>query len=261
MPYLGGKSATRKDGNGAWIASLLPPVIRSQVYCEPFAGMLGVLLQRHKAPQEIVNDIDGRIINWWRVVRDQPEAFARAIRYTPHSRVEFEAATERMANAHEHCDVSHAVDFTIITLQSITRGQSQRSYWLRRQDGANYGATWSANLENRIARLSDRIRGIQLEHMDAVELLRHISVLPHAVVYCDPPYKDTQQYAHNVDRDALREVLSAAKARVAISGYGTEWDSLGWHKETSAAIPLRLKTGSRRSESLWFNYEPTHRLL
>ena len=141
MPYLGGKSATRKDGNGAWITSLLPPVVRGQVYCEPFAGMLGVLLQRRKAAQEIVNDIDDRIVNWWRVVRDQPEEFARSIRYTPHSRVEFEAATERMANPHEHHDVMRAVDFTIISLQSITRGQSQRSYWLRRQDGTNYGAS------------------------------------------------------------------------------------------------------------------------
>lgn len=63
-----------KSGNGAgvgrWIADQLPWRY-SSCYVEPFAGMLGVLLQRKPVQTEIVNDSDERVVNWWRVVRDR----------------------------------------------------------------------------------------------------------------------------------------------------------------------------------------------
>ena len=63
-----------------------------------------------------------------------------------------------------------------------------------------------------------------------------------------------------MDRDALFAVLAGARARVAISGYGDEWDGLGWRKETREAQPHRNKAGGRRVEALWMNYAPIGRL-
>ena len=46
------------------------------IYTEPFAGSLAVLLQRPPAERETVCDKDGMISNFWRAVRDDPEAVA-----------------------------------------------------------------------------------------------------------------------------------------------------------------------------------------
>ena len=257
MPWVGGKSVTRKDGNGAWIASLLPPVQSGQTYIEPFAGMLGVLLQRAPSANEIVNDADKRVLNWWRVVRDQPEELARSLELTPNSRIEHAEA----AAANQCEGVEGARAFTIAALQSFGRGATGKNdtrSWLRRQDGRNEQRTWHAGLPSRIPALAERIKAVYLEHGDAVPLVAELGALPHAILYCDPPYGGVGSgYIHDVDRHALFEALLGAKARVAISGYGEEWDGLlaeGWRKHTRTAIPLRQKQ-MRRVEAVWTNYD------
>ena len=43
LPYHGGKAGY---GKAAWINTLLPAPRKGQVYCEPYGGMCGVLLNR-----------------------------------------------------------------------------------------------------------------------------------------------------------------------------------------------------------------------
>ena len=79
LGWVGGKSPFGAHKTGQWIASLLPPVGTTYTYIEPFAGMLGVMLQRPKHRREIANDLDGDLVNWWRAVRDYPEATRRPV--------------------------------------------------------------------------------------------------------------------------------------------------------------------------------------
>ena len=58
LRYYGGKNAQHRTGR--WIASMLP---YDKGYVEPFAGMLGVLLQRRRSAAEMVNDADGNLID------------------------------------------------------------------------------------------------------------------------------------------------------------------------------------------------------
>ncbi len=86
LSYYGGK---RGYGKAQWIASFLPHTPDS-CYIEPFAGMAGVLLARAPVKTEILNDLNGRVVNWWRAVRDKPEEFGRLLEFTPFSRAEYE---------------------------------------------------------------------------------------------------------------------------------------------------------------------------
>src|ERR1044071_9135139 len=70
-----------------WLLPLLP---RAQHYCEPFGGSAAVLLNREPSPVETYNDIDGEVVNFFRVLREQKEALLEAIGLTPFSREEFE---------------------------------------------------------------------------------------------------------------------------------------------------------------------------
>src|ERR1700728_2787027 len=58
-----------------WLLPLLPA---AHHYCEPFAGSGAVLLNRDPSPVETYNDIDGDVVNFFRVLRAQGDAVNRA---------------------------------------------------------------------------------------------------------------------------------------------------------------------------------------
>jgi len=70
-----------------WLLPLLP---ETQHYCEPFGGSAAVLINRIPAPVETYNDLDGDLVNFFRVLRDQKDDLIMAIGLTPFSREEFE---------------------------------------------------------------------------------------------------------------------------------------------------------------------------
>ena len=72
-----------------WLLPLLP---EAHNYCEPFAGSGAVLINREPAPVETYNDIDGEVVNFFRVLREDPEGLTRLIALTPFSREEFYVA-------------------------------------------------------------------------------------------------------------------------------------------------------------------------
>ena len=74
-----------------WLLPLLP---ETHQYCEPFAGSAAVLLNRAPSPVETYNDVDGEVVNFFKVLRDQKAALIEAIGLTPFSREEFHRAIE-----------------------------------------------------------------------------------------------------------------------------------------------------------------------
>lgn len=92
-----------------WIVSLMPP---HKSYLEPFFGSGAVFFSKPTSRIETINDLDGEIVNLFRVVRDTPEALERAVALTPYSREEYEAAWER----HKAGDVTDPVELARLTL-------------------------------------------------------------------------------------------------------------------------------------------------
>ena len=81
--YYGGKTFMAKD-----IAALIPQDAKN--YIEPFAGSLAVLLRKEPHKCEVVNDLDNRLIRFWRTLRDKPDELQHALTLTPYARAEFE---------------------------------------------------------------------------------------------------------------------------------------------------------------------------
>ena len=79
----------RQDGWPTAIVDLLPA---HQHYVEPFAGSLAVLLAKPRSKMETVNDLDGDLMTFWRVLRDRPEDLIARCALTPHARAEHQAA-------------------------------------------------------------------------------------------------------------------------------------------------------------------------
>lgn len=67
--YFGGKT-----GMARLLVSLMPA---HRVYIEPFFGSGAVLFAKPPAVHEVVNDIDGALVNFFRVLRDRTDELER----------------------------------------------------------------------------------------------------------------------------------------------------------------------------------------
>lgn len=82
LRYYGGKFRL-----GSWIARHLPDHV---AYVEPFGGAAGVLLRKDPSELEVYNDIDGSVVNFFKVLRERPQELIRQLKRTPFARAEFD---------------------------------------------------------------------------------------------------------------------------------------------------------------------------
>ncbi len=246
-----------------WIISLMPP---HKSYLEPFFGSGAVFFSKPPSRIETINDMDGEIVNLFRVIRDQPEALERAVALTPYSRKEYDAAWVR----HYAGDVTDPVKLDRLTLIRYwqTHGSCSfyKSGWKHDLAGREYAyaARYWCCLPEWIAQSVGRLKEAQIENSPAVDLIvrfRNSQVL----IYADPPYvlstRKQRQYRVEMADDAqhveLLEALLAHPGPVMLSGYDNELynDMLpGWAKVSHQA---RSEGGHYRTETLWMNYDPT----
>ena len=271
LPWIGGKSsAYRVAGLNRWITAHLPPPEKNHVYIEPFAGMLGVLLNRKAARLELVNDADRAVVNWWRVVRHRPGKLAGMLMATPMSRVEHSAAkkaAERYAAAYEGRDIPKrgALDWALVwtTAVACSVGGKPGSWGRTFKIGGRVKPNRHVLAAEMVPRLADRLRHVQLECGDALEIIGRAGEDPDGLIYADPPYRTVPSlYAAEVDQDALEHALIAARCKVAVSGYPGDrpiLEAAGWRRyeldiQTNGGGPQAELP--ERTECLWLNYTP-----
>lgn len=251
-----------------WLLPLLPACHH---YCEPFAGSAAVLLNRETSPVETYNDIDGEVVNFFRVLRDEHEALIRAIALTPFSREEYHQAIYE--SGENISAVERARRFYIRARQTRT-GLAQTASLGR---WANCKNTSRAGMSGVVSRwlggvqaldgIAERLLRVQIENRPAIDLIR-LYDSPDTLFYCDPPYLhatrgDAKAYGFEMDEAQHRELartLNACQGKVAVSGYEHPlMDELfkpdRWCKTRGADKTIHSTKGSR-VEVLWTNYDP-----
>lgn len=78
ITYWGGKQTL-----AALIISKIP---EHTTYCEPFLGGGAVFWQKQPSKVEIINDLNGEVVNFYRVLKTQFPELQERIQATPHSR-------------------------------------------------------------------------------------------------------------------------------------------------------------------------------
>lgn len=196
------------------------------------------------------------MINWWRAVRDCPEEFGRLVALTPCSRAEFAWACDAVSDL-SLPPLRRALAFHLMLSNSLQRGTATTEGFRRRLDPKYFTGCLGEFDAYHIADLAGRIRRVQLECIDANDLLKSAASLDNAVIYCDPPYPtaNNQPYAEfKIDYPRMAELLAAQSGAVAVSGYGDDWDLLGWERREFPSHYFPIKGGVQpRTEVLWRN--------
>lgn len=250
-----------------WLLPLLPP---AHHYCEPFAGSGAVLLNRAPSPVETYNDLDGEVVNFFRVLREQKDALIEAIGLTPFSREEFGIACLLEPNL---APLERARRFYVRARQ-VRTGLAQTASigrWANCKDTSRAGMSgvvsrWLGGVEA-LPEIAERLLRVQIENRPAIDVIR-LYDSERSLFYCDPPYLhetrgDTSAYGHEMtdgQHEELAATLNAVSGKVAISNYQCDlmdrlYPAPRWVKTTSAERTIH-STKDKRSEALWTNYDP-----
>lgn len=251
-----------------WLLPLLPP---AHHYCEPFGGSAAVLLNREPSPVETYNDLDGEVVNFFRVLREQTDELIKAIALTPFSREEFDLAISPPEE--DITDLERARRFYVRARQART-GLAQTATlgrWANCKNTSRRGMSgvvsrWLGGVEM-LADIAERLLRVQIENRPAIEVIR-LYDSPNTLFYCDPPYVpetrgDKRAYGFEMDEAAHRElaqVLHQCKGKVAISGYRCALMDELYGDWTCILAPVRTCHSAKqpRQEALWVNYKIEH---
>lgn len=253
-----------------WLLPLLPACHH---YCEPFAGSAAVLLNRDPSPVETYNDLDGEVVNFFRVLRDDKERLIEAIGLTPFSREEFEIACILDPDA---SPLERARRF-FVRARQVRTGLAQTASlgrWANCKNTSRAGMSgavsrWLGSIEE-LPEIAERLLRVQIENRPAIDVIRLYDA-PDTLFYCDPPYVhltrgDDSAYGYEMSDEEhreLAEVLNSVKGMVAISNYQCElmdelYPAPKWIKNIAPARTIH-STKDLRVEALWTNYDPAIR--
>ena len=254
VPYFGSKQRIAD-----WIVNLLPD---HDHYVEPFAGGLSVLLAKRPSRMETVNDLDGELMTFWRVLRDRPEELLRACMLTPHGRAELAATWDPTT---DELELARRIWSRLAQGRS---GTLRNTGWRHYIDPAGSSTSMPGYLEAyalRLAAGAERLHGVSLEALPALELIARYGARPNVLLYVDPPYLGTTRgWGNNyrcemkteADHRGLAAALADCRASVVLSGYDSPlYDELydGWHRYEVQTMTGNAKTAKDRVEVLWAN--------
>lgn len=248
ISYYGGKQRMAHN--------IVPLIPRHTVYVEPFAGGAAVLFAKPWPDvtntdhyREVINDIDGRLINFYRQLRDNGAELIRRLELTLYSEEEHRIAKQLDCDD----DIEAARRYVVNANQSF--GSRLNSGWGRNVYGRNSAATWVS----RVARLPEyleRMHGVHIACDDALKVIRQWDS-PQTFFYCDPPYPGTNQghyKGYTVDNfRQLVETLDGCQGGFIMSNYQQDGVKIpdDWERfEFSAHASSRGRVGYDRSKKM-----------
>lgn len=282
LKWHGGKSYLAD-----WIISLMPKHLH---YVEPYAGGLAVLLakdpndSRHhwssgggepsasgRGTSEVVNDLNGELTNFWRVLQDE-DLFAelrRRLEAMPFSQTEWAASgnyntkllsmVDSAAFFFVRCRQSRAGGFK--SFATLSRNRTRR--------GMNEQASAWLNAIDGLPAVHGRLRRVVILHDDALKVIRQQDG-PKTLFYLDPPYvhstrneSSTKAYEYEMsddDHEKMCDVITTCTGKIMLSGYDNEiYDVMlvkqcGWTRHDKWIDNKLSNDRLPAVESVWTNF-------
>lgn len=243
-----------------WIISYMP---EHTTYLEPFFGSGAVFFNKPPSKVETINDIDGNVVNLFKVIRERPEELARLIEFTPWARDEYYLSYEKTGD-----ELEDARRFLIRSWQAHASDVSKNVGWrsMIKKSGGSRVYLWN-KLPERILAITKRLSEAQIDRDPAIKIMRRYRA-DSVLIYADPPYltetRTQKLYVHEMtdaDHIELLDTLDAHPGPVILSGYACDlYDNRlkHWYRVTHRA---QAEKGQVREEVLWLkNIEPQKQL-
>lgn len=255
-----------------WLNEILPKLPPHDHYRELFGGSGTVLLNRTVVSHETYNDADGRILAFWRALKDSRDDLLETLntRYGIYHEQAFQDAGEVLADgSSDHVERGAAFFIrAIMAYNADLHGGFAMAPTEIRTGKPQHVSRFQYKLDHLNA-VADRIQNVQFACGDALELIQRFD-REDTIIYLDPPYpRGTREdssdapdrYSLEMDDECHRELASVVRdssADIAISSYrGGLYDDLfdDWNRyELAEKGTASSNTDTSRIESLYTNY-------
>lgn len=206
VPWIGGKRRLVKH--------ILPMFPEHTCYVEPFCGAAALYFSKAPAKAEVLNDVNGDVVNLYRVVRHHLEEFTRQFKWALTSRQMFKWL--QVTPGETLTDIQRAAKFFYLQKQAFGG----------KVTGQTFGTAATAPPRLNLLRLEEdlsaahlRLANTYIEHLDwSVCVAKYDRA--GTLFYCDPPYWGTEGYGVGFgleQYDRLAELARTIKGRMVIS--------------------------------------------
>jgi DNA adenine methylase len=206
IPWLGGKRRLADK-----LIPLFPP---HECYVEVFCGGAALYFLRPvPAPTEVINDINGELVNLYRVVQHHMEEFVRQFKWPISGRQLFK--WQQMTKPEVLTDIQRAARFFYL----------QQHAFCGKVTGQTFGTATTSQAIN-LSRIEENLKaaclrmgGTYVENLPWQDCMKRYD-RPHSFFYLDPPYWQTEGYGVEFgfeQYEQMAEVMRSCKGKVMVS--------------------------------------------
>lgn len=223
IPWIGGKRRLAP--------AILPLFPDHGCYVEPFCGAAALYFMKQPSDVEVLNDINGELVNLYRVVKHHLEEFVRQFKWALTSRQIYE--WHKITRPETLTDIQRAARFFYLQKQAFGG----------KVDGQAFGTATTSGPRLNLLRLEEDLSAAHLRLSDTyIEHLAWDACVakydrPHSLFYCDPPYWETEGYGVDFGMEHYERM-----ARLARDIEGTMIISVNDHPEMRrvfAGLPMK----------------------
>ena len=260
ITYYGGKQRM--------INHILPLIPDHITYVEPFFGGGAILFAKEKSSAEIINDLNGEVINFYQQCKENFEMVRKLISKTEYySRIDHRKAGLIYDNPDCFSPVERAWAFWMQTNFSFS--SKIKGGWAYEFKGSGCIRRFIKKRDTFDKPIKDRLSNVYIENKDALDLIR-CADSENTFFYIDPPYPNTNQGHYKGysldDFESLLRVLSDIKGKFLLSSYpypvlteyavSNKWEQKEIIQQLSA-IAGKIRSGRKKIECLTWNYIKT----
>jgi DNA adenine methylase len=206
--YVGGKSKLSNI-----IADLLP---KHSSYCEVFFGAGWVFFRKRASRFEYINDLDGDLVCFFRVVQHHLEEFLKQFKWLLSSRQWWDDWNKQLACG-GLTDIQRAARYYYVQRQAFGGKVRNRVFGTGID---SYPRVNILRIEEELSDVHMRLAGVMIENLDWQQFVDKYDS-PGTLFYLDPPYFSQPVYRFNFssisDYRQMSEVLRKIKGRFLLS--------------------------------------------
>lgn len=257
--YFGGKYQ--------WVDQLYSFFPEHKHFLDLFCGSMAVTLNKNNSELDTANDLDGSVINFFKVLREHPDELIRQLELTPVSRQEYKDCFPIF----NEDKIEWARRFFVRCRMSF-QGSGLKEHTgfnaciRTSQGGLSKNVTKYLNSVKKLPEVIEKLKTIQIENLDYQECLEKYNSTE-VFCYVDPPYElrkrnykkwYNKEFETDNDHIDLRDSLNNFKGKSMVSGYESDLYKELYNDWTFIRlIPKRhsMKGAKMQEECIWINYE------
>ncbi|EHI1012998.1 DNA adenine methylase [Klebsiella pneumoniae] len=206
VPWIGGKRRLAKH--------ILPLFPAHTCYVEPFCGAAALYFLKTPSKTEVINDINGELVNLYRVVKHHLEEFVRQFKWALVSRQIYKWLQDTPEET--LTDIQRAARFYYLQKQAFGGKVADHTFGTSTTSAPRFNLL---RIEEELSMAHLRLSRTLIEHLNWHQCIERYD-RPHTLFYCDPPYWGTEGYGVEFgleNYDHMADLARRIKGKMIIS--------------------------------------------